>query len=1369
MFSVEDLLISHGYKLSKNASSSSENRCEKSVHEVTETRSGHGTLNGYETDSGTYIQNKKPLARGYFSDNEASHGSQKKPANAGSCHTDQQGLGIFQTSDGRLPGTAPIEWSSCPKTEKDITYWRRRGQDFSVLLSYNDKGNSKTKGSNTAKPEEMAESNSVFQNAKEGQRDVRQGVENAMRRNILDENWTQSADYQWPSLSTKGTDKAKMSAKQMSDGDGEQLLQEFYSFNVRDHALNSQNKGKSQSLPRVLSPESLRHVYTPILTNTNHSGSGDKLQSSLKNTGHLDSHKNSKAGCDFHNFLKPKYGRPLKPPSYELHQQAWGTVEGGGFQDNPQKDEYISFFPKVNEPKQDFPIQDSSLEPPVYVPPPSYKSPPQKNINHHSVTEGPHYNVCFSGVPSCLVEGSHMSQKTPSSIFKTEDEFCTDGHFPCEKQGQHHCIDNYIHSVQYIPFDDPRIRHIKLAQDEVQQDSMKEIENAIKTSPTAWQTKNLKGIQNNCVLLDPPNSLNVTQCRKVISESVNGNRWLTVTDQECCALPDQRDNSATNAHVTDYERNQKETNGKLPLKKTQSDSAYEIVTKVKKLEPETGTHNKHNSKRKMNETIFCLVSVPVKSESDASDTDKNNNDLSGGIDQATWLYDSNSGFPDRNLLRTSSTDLELQSLTGSMTSKTRQKLSRQMDYKETTDPSLVHPAKHRELTYSGSWPGDQYRDQQTQTNFRAELKGSEFIYDSKLNIPSNKCISANYFDSTLVGLKEQGLPPNGCEKDKYNIKGQMYFSPSSNSAFTRTPSSVIQLPTAQPQKQHFGSSYGNIQEKEQSEVGKGDVVKGDVPAPSDNKELFGQFLLKPVSRRPWDAISELESLNKEFQGQEESEINVDGVEHEEKQQEDSFFTDMPSTPTKHRSTKTMINCNKQNPVVPEVPIFKPEIGKSNFESWSAGHESDTLQLCDGQQNSSEKEDPSSKWAWSADGKVSKETRSLEARSSTNKEPVVTSSLSQRTLPSGSSGTNLNKMISNFNCREVNGSRFYVDDSLLDLARLSKATIPKTDKSEQIDPITCLPVNTNQSLPKQDPSYLGFGQQFCANTTDEFYGKENAIEIPENESIQARATRILGIEVAMDFLISSNSSNGKNHPPKHALDLELPTAERLGAVVEKDGQKQEHSSFSREKLGLKESFIKGEVKNSSKSATQKSKCQNTDKNASNNLATERTLGSENTKRLEKEEQDPNLFCKSVICYLDETKVASSSEKKARGTSKKIETLQGKLASIPSRTAMDRLVRMKEVDSVSRMRRLSCKSTDSGDEADDEKQHQVQEEKGSTFAVDGSDASCKVTHTGIVSKQVISLNQSVHLSPKSKKRPEGDLFCLEVYDPARVERV
>lgn len=100
MFSVEDLLISHGYKLSKNAPVSYESRYDGYRHEITGNRSAQRpALNGIEAESRAGAYSKKPLVKTSSSSTESSHGSQGRQAGPG-YHHDLQGLSTFRTSEG---------------------------------------------------------------------------------------------------------------------------------------------------------------------------------------------------------------------------------------------------------------------------------------------------------------------------------------------------------------------------------------------------------------------------------------------------------------------------------------------------------------------------------------------------------------------------------------------------------------------------------------------------------------------------------------------------------------------------------------------------------------------------------------------------------------------------------------------------------------------------------------------------------------------------------------------------------------------------------------------------------------------------------------------------------------------------------------------------------------------------------------------------------------------------------------------------------------------------------------------------------------------------------------------------------------------
>lgn len=97
MFSVEDLLISHGYKLSRNPPASYENRYDGYRREAAGTRPAQRPLNGFEADSRAY--SKKPLVKTNSSSTESSHGSHGRRAGPG-YHHGLQGLSTFHTSEG---------------------------------------------------------------------------------------------------------------------------------------------------------------------------------------------------------------------------------------------------------------------------------------------------------------------------------------------------------------------------------------------------------------------------------------------------------------------------------------------------------------------------------------------------------------------------------------------------------------------------------------------------------------------------------------------------------------------------------------------------------------------------------------------------------------------------------------------------------------------------------------------------------------------------------------------------------------------------------------------------------------------------------------------------------------------------------------------------------------------------------------------------------------------------------------------------------------------------------------------------------------------------------------------------------------------
>ncbi|XP_062424962.1 junctional cadherin 5-associated protein [Rhea pennata] len=1332
MFSVEDLLISHGYKLSKNPPVSYENRCDGYRHETAGNRSGQRMLNGFESESRTSAYSKKPLAKSNSSSTESSHGSRGRQAGPG-YHHDLPGLSTFHTSEGGIDDRPQLTWSSQPKTDKDLAYWRRRGQDFSVLLGYSHKGGSEMKGPSPA--------HGAHRHAKESQLKVGAGPEYA--RSGLQESCKVPGDCKWQNLRMESWNQPKKIGRQMSDGDREKLLQDLYSLTLGDNVLSTHNKGKSQSLPRVLSPESLRCVEMPSLTNSNSTLSGTQTPSYPPNRLTLESTKHQETGGQFLPLAKPKYGRPLKPPSYELQQQTRTPAETSAFQDHYRKDEPISYLDKVNEPRQDGCIQDSGLEPPVYVPPPSYKSPPHQSVTPHSLNEVPNSDAYVNSDQQNTAERAVTCQRPTTNSFETVGEPCKDNHLSHGKQSRARHPADYLRSVQYIPFDDPRIRHIKIAPPESLQDNIKYTENACSSSSGTLQDRDLE-VQYNSAFLDASDLSNSVKGERTSDSSTHSNRWLapSIQDQENCALSDQKDSCSTTNHSPRNEASTEYTQGKLSVRNSHMDSTCETVTKVKKFEPGIGMQSKKSSKKKMNETIFCLVSIPVKSESNLPDTDRNNN-ITQSPDKNG--FDNNGALQEQSLLSMSSTDLELQALTGNMTNKNelqKQELWRPEEFKQMNDLRFIQPTKHRELKYSGSWPGDQYKDQQTQTSFTEEPKSPQFFHGTKPGKPSsNKLLIPKLMGCTAstIGSKQTGLPSDGrnSTQSAYSMKGQTYLSQSSNSAFSRTAVSVLQAPLPKAHQSQPSGSSGNVpaRARETGLVSKGDVVKGEASTPCNSKELFGQFLLKPVSRRPWDAISELESFNKELQGQKESTSSEEDSEGAAASPQECGLTKRRVS-RNEKSNQELRQGGKLETIVPDIPVFKSGRIKSKSESWSMGTEYGDQQSCVGSQSSLQPRE-SSEVVRPADGSLITEMREEEAKSRTNKR-LVSAGPIKRVLSSSPSNSCHSNPFNNADLKEMNEYQNY-----LDFVKPNKGITPRNDTVLERGTIVRLSL-TKRSQGHSEPDLRSVGLDTASEPSvnnSDHSSNVNAVEIPPNESLQARAARILGIEIAVESLLPDDrvGLHSGTSPANGAQAFESSVD---STVSGKEGKKDD-SYEGRRKCGWTESALfVGEGGQS----LYPDECQTTDQEASTKTKITKQAFEQPAGPCQGEDQ--NLSCKSAVYQ--------HSEKRVRSTSKVIETLQGKLTSPSSRTAMDRLVRMKEVDSVSRMRRLSIKSADSGEDVDEEKLSRVQEEKGS-----------KSANSGGVSKRVISLSENGYLGRMDKKTDRD--FCLDTYDPTKVEKV
>lgn len=248
-----------------------------------------------------------------------------------------------------------------------------------------------------------------------------QAQSRSKQREAALQQWTTAAvERKCQSLGTDEWRPAVVSfARQLSDSEGDswaraQEQQQLQQRHLRtpDGAvvvMGPRNKGKSQSLPRMLPPDSLQYVamsgsvgsgqdvYRKVnghpgshhdpYNRYNHNQAGTVDRDRWSENDSRPSSQASMASQLSQASLVPKtrFSRPLRPPSYEVHQQTRGSSEtlsgdpAAASTPQPQaRDRTPLPHPRMGDPRLDYYSQDggSGTDPPGYIPPPSY--PPKR-------------------------------------------------------------------------------------------------------------------------------------------------------------------------------------------------------------------------------------------------------------------------------------------------------------------------------------------------------------------------------------------------------------------------------------------------------------------------------------------------------------------------------------------------------------------------------------------------------------------------------------------------------------------------------------------------------------------------------------------------------------------------------------------------------------------------------------------------------------------------------------------------------------------------------------------------------------------------------------------------------------------------------
>ncbi|KAF7659649.1 hypothetical protein LDENG_00294900 [Lucifuga dentata] len=722
--------------------------------------------------------------------------------------------------------------------ERDVSYWRRRGQDFSILLDYAD-GRELRASAGAWRPQAL-----ITAEEYRAERQAQQLWE--------DISWLRDPDAapgqlrvtgerKCQSLGTEEWRPAVGLGRQLSDGDGERWAQDQYRLRTPEGFFHPRTKAKSQSLPRVLSPDG--NENRELVPSRPSLPDRQRLNSTVFSGPYSRYIYSSALGRDRwgRNFgpsshvallPKPRFSRPLKPPSYEIHQQTRGSAEMLAIDQGAKQKDRSIYYPRGGEFRQDYFAQHSAIsgmEPPGYIPPPSYRrAPPPRAV---SINRNEMANLRWRGealqMPTSSDVGRWFSRQSGVSWL----EHYGDRASTYRKQ-VHSGHEDHPGQARQLPTEDPRVRQISGGPSGTSlpdMDKLRTINKEIPCSKVSGQSTNDSAF--------PPQqgpAVNTESRSKTsLNDNDNSNRWCNRGIKKGDSVaPEQSRSQFFPSSIL----------GKPPPPpcKPADQGVSETVTEVKKVEqPDPPEKDKSkNLKKRLSETIFCLVSVPVTPQLSGTPRDQNNNNEKSP-DPADSPNENKTGhLTNQSLQSTSSAEAELQALTGSIaSSKNSSRASSKLVKKLPCRPPKIN--HYKELKLSGSWPANQYRDQETQTSPEAQKPAPEDKEAQQEPVPQGTDVPPD--SSGVVGTAFT-----------FPIKGVKSLKLSSNSAFslTATFSNQLNKSTAQPPS---APPSGNVEETK--------------PAATSGQEEFEQFGLKPASQRAWDAVKELENIKKELQEQ----------------------------------------------------------------------------------------------------------------------------------------------------------------------------------------------------------------------------------------------------------------------------------------------------------------------------------------------------------------------------------------------------------------------------------------------------------------------------------------------------------------------
>ncbi|XP_060901378.1 junctional cadherin 5-associated protein-like [Labrus mixtus] len=1417
MYSVEDLLISHGYKLPKSDPPSAtpyDKRPADCQRELVDNRAGRGTLNGYEADRGTSITgiygSRQALVKGYpATDNESGERILRRKELGIGILGDAQPLGDSLATDSGFYDVPSLTYSEpLSYDERDVSYWRRRGQDFSILLDYAD-GRELRASAGAWRPQAL-----IAAEEHRAERQAQQLWEEISWLRDLDAAPGQlrvTGERKCQSLGTEEWRPAVGLGRQLSDGDGERWAQDHYRLRTPEGFFHPRTKAKSQSLPRVLSPD--RSSCRDLIPSRPSLPDRQQRLNSTVFSGPYSRYiysgavvrdrwgRNSGPSSHVALLTKPRFSRPLKPPSYETHQQNRGSAEMLAIEQGAKQKDRSIYFPRGGELRHDYFAQHSAItgmEPPGYIPPPSYRrAPPPRSVS---------FNRNEMANLRWRAEALHMPMSDPGRWLSRQSSSSWLEHYgervASYRKQVHSGHEEQPIQARQLPAEEPRVKQISGGPSGTSLTDSDKIRNINKEIPAA----KILGQSTHDSAFPPQQgpALNTETRKTALNDNDSSNRWCTrgLNKKSDSVAPEQS-----------QQRSQffpSSILGKPPPPpcKPADQGVSETVTEVKKVEqPEPPEKDKtKNLKKRLSETIFCLVSVPVTPQLTGTIRDQNNNNEKSP-DPADSPSDNKTGhLTNQSLQSTSSAEAELQALTGSIaSSKTSSRASSKMFKRVPCRPPKIN--HYKEMKLSGTWPANQYRDQETQTSPEAQKTGPENKEAQQDPVPPGTEVPPD--SSGAVGTAFS-----------FPIKGVKSLKLSSNSAFSLTSTFSNQLNKSTAPQPAVPPS-GNSEESK--------------PAANGGQDGFEQFLLRPASQRPWDAVKELETIQKEVQDQQQQSSKQPSV--------DKCIEDL------NEAYKDILELGTASNKVPDGSVQIPERIKIRLTSEPLNKPSSLRR---------------SAVSWSVDPEY-REVKSAFSRPATKSVTFSKQLREELPVPPRETGFREYRVISHLSRRRSNDGRTVkldlpdepIETPLSDFSpttHTAAAEVPWADRQPMQDASTLT----------SPPDYEDICQTLRQTRDPADANKVSTGNLKPND---AESLQDLSVESDEDCPIckrelenqmrqgplpplheenSSDSSANQNASPPQRAALESPAEDTKSEDPNDSSSDQVGSDVTREQPSLRQDNEEGEEKtNNAVAENLNNLCSNnptestlavgaTEQIASKMLATdvpadpkvteEQSAGEALTMEVElvqkdvvtaetaegsadkqtaemknegegqdasndKQEQEkkpfavpehrlglrthlgrdhpglpefpPDRLPLSVPPNLDRRlSLSLEGEKRSKGPSHRIEALQNKLAISPGRVAVERLARMREVDVMYRMRRLSIRSNDSGD---------GEGEGGAEAEGEGKDEQTEELHPAPQRDKdnIQEVTQSQQVSEEKKLQDEAESSLSEHHDPSQVE--